>query len=90
MKYFSATSFTFTPQLTMPKTTQTVPYLTDESIFSYFGGYNAMQVKKKNFPAPTNVPGGGFWLNEVEVDVNQLFTAYRTYVANESIVMSKK
>ncbi|KAG0081442.1 hypothetical protein BGZ90_008248 [Linnemannia elongata] len=74
----------------MPKTTQAVPYLTDEKILSYFGVNNAMQVQKKNFPAPTNVPGGGYWLNDVEVDVNQLFIAYRTYIANERIVMSKK
>ncbi len=63
--------------------------LTDEEILLYFGKNNRMDVHKK-IPTPTNVPGGGYWLNDVEVNVEQLIDAYRKYAAKERIVMSVK
>jgi len=62
---------------------------TNEEIISFFGTNNRMDVHKK-IPTPTNVPGGGYWLNNVEVNVEQLIDAYRKYAINERIVMGTK
>jgi hypothetical protein len=63
--------------------------LTDEDIISYFGKNNCMKIDKK-IPNITNVPGGGYWLNNVEVNVEQLADAYRKYATTEKIIMSIK
>jgi hypothetical protein len=60
--------------------------MTDEEIISYFCGKRRMRIHKKI--SPTNVPGGGYWLNDVEVDVKQLVAVYRKYSGNETITMS--
>jgi hypothetical protein len=62
---------------------------TDQQILAYFAGNNNMSIHKK-IPTPTHVPGGGYWLNNVEVDVGQLIDAYKLYAARERIVMGKK
>lgn len=41
-------------------------------------------------PTPTNVPGGGYWLNDTEVDAKQLIDAYKMYAAKETITMGIK
>jgi hypothetical protein len=73
----------------MPKSTEQIPKLTNEKILSFFGDKNVMEIHAK-IPPPTHVPGGGYWLNGIEVNVEQLFDAYRTYIINERILMSKK
>lgn len=73
-----------------PNSLSTMPNQpTDEEILLYFGKNNRMDVHKK-IPTPTNVPGGGYWLNNVEVNAEQLIDAYRKYAAKERIVMSIK
>jgi hypothetical protein len=72
----------------MPKITEPSSKLSNEKILEYFGGKNSMRIHKK-IPT-THVPGGGYWLNDVEVNVEQLFDAYRNYVINETIVMGDK
>lgn len=63
--------------------------LTDNQILAYFQGNNTMTIFA-NIPTPTNVPNGGYWLNDVEVDVNQLIHAYRAYSGAKTIVMGRK
>lgn len=62
--------------------------MTDEEIISYFQGKNHMRILKKI--SPVHVPGGGYWLNDVEVDVMQLVEAYKKYAVKETITMSNK
>jgi hypothetical protein len=59
--------------------------LTDEEILVRFQGKNRMDIHKKI--TPTNVPDGGYWLNNVEVDVRQFIDAYKKYAGNETIVL---
>src|ERR1700761_4689123 len=59
--------------------------LTDEEILARFKGKNRVDIHKKI--SPVNVPGGGYWLNGVEVDVKQIIDVYRKYVGRETIVV---
>lgn len=63
---------------------------TDGQILLYFAGRNSMTIHRKKIPTPINVPGGGYWLNNVEVDVKQLIDAYKMYAAKETITMGNE
>ena len=66
----------------------TMSELTDKEILARFHGNNRIQIYKKI--SVTNVPGGGYWLNDVEVDEKQIIEMYRKYAGNETIVVGKQ
>ena len=63
----------------------------DNDIKGFLQGRNSMTVQATILP-PTNVPGGGYWLNDVEVDLDQLIQAYREYVEQKGkrVLMGNK
>ena len=62
---------------------------TDQEIFKRFNGKRRMDIflHPKSTFKPTEIRDGGYWLNGVEVDVEQLIKAYRKFEGDKTIVM---